>query len=72
MKVTDISKRKQFTDLPPNKAKFTQNEDLKQKLLSTGNALLIEGNTWGDTYWGICNGRGQNKLGKILTRVRND
>lgn len=99
MKVTDMSKRKQFTDLPPNKAKskgrnvplrkdweqvkdqymyeivkakFTQNEDLKQKLLMTGNALLIEGNTWGDTYWGVCNGRGQNKLGKILTRVRNE
>lgn len=50
--------------------KFTQNEDLKQKLLATGNMGLLEGNTWGDTFWGFCNGVGQNHLGKILMRVR--
>lgn len=54
------------------KAKFNQNEDLKIKLLETGNALLIEGNTWGDTIWGMCKGRGQNKLGKILMIVRKE
>jgi ribA/ribD-fused uncharacterized protein len=53
-------------------AKFTQNDDLKQKLLDTGDALLIEGNTWDDTEWGVCRGRGQNKLGKILMRVRKE
>lgn len=53
-------------------AKFSQNEDLKKKLLETGDALLIEGNTWGDHYWGVCNGRGKNKLGKILMRVRDE
>lgn len=52
--------------------KFTQNEELKQKLLNTGNAELIEGNTWNDTYWGICRGRGKNHLGKILMQIREE
>ena len=37
----------------------------------TNNEELIEGNTWNDTYWGVCNGRGQNHLGKILMKVRS-
>ncbi len=52
--------------------KFSQNELLKEKLINTGDALLIEGNTWHDTYWGMCNNKGQNKLGKILMRVREE
>lgn len=51
-------------------AKFTQNEDLKQKLLATGDKYLEEGNTWGDRIWGTVNGQGQNMLGKILMSVR--
>jgi ribA/ribD-fused uncharacterized protein len=31
---------------------------------------LIEGNHWGDFYWGVCGGRGLNKLGKMLMRIR--
>lgn len=50
-------------------AKFSQNEDLKSKLLST-RGLLVEGNYWGDQYWGVCNGVGENHLGKILMQVR--
>ncbi len=41
-------------------------------LLATADHELIEGNTWGDTFWGMCHGRGQNVLGKILMRVRNE
>lgn len=52
--------------------KFSQNEELKKKLIATGNALLVEGNTWGDKYWGVCNGIGKNKLGKILMKVREE
>lgn len=54
--------------------KFTRNRDLKEKLLATGDAELIEGNTWHDTYWGydITKKRGKNKLGKILMDVRKD
>ena len=52
-------------------AKFTQHEDLKAKLLSTGNRELIEGNLWGDRCWGVCDGVGANKLGKILMKLRD-
>ncbi|NWN81082.1 NADAR family protein, partial [Bacillus sp. (in: firmicutes)] len=45
---------------------------LKNKLLQTGESILIEGNTWGDKIWGVCNGVGENKLGKILMKVRNE
>lgn len=53
-------------------AKFHQNPDLREKLLATGDEELIEGNWWNDTYWGQCNGIGQNKLGKILMEVRKE
>lgn len=46
--------------------------DMASKLLATGNAELIEGNTWGDTYWGVSNGVGENNLGKILMEVRDE
>jgi ribA/ribD-fused uncharacterized protein len=50
--------------------KFMQHPDLKEKLLATGDEELVEGNTWGDSYWGVCRGVGQNKLGEILMKVR--
>lgn len=52
-------------------AKFSQHEYLKEKLINTGNEELIEGNWWGDIYWGVCNGSGQNNLGKILMDIRS-
>jgi N-glycosidase YbiA len=50
--------------------KFMLNASLKEKLLATGDAHLIEGNKWKDTFWGICNGVGQNHLGKLLMKIR--
>ncbi len=49
--------------------KFTHPE-LRRLLLATGDALLIEGNWWGDTYWGVCKGEGLNHLGLLLMEVR--
>lgn len=46
--------------------------ELRSLLLATGDEELIEGNYWGDTYWGVCNGVGQNKLGKLLMQVREE
>lgn len=43
---------------------------LTRALMATGNAELVEGNTWNDTFWGICNGTGENHLGKLLMKVR--
>ena len=42
----------------------------KEMLLSTGEEELIEGNTWNDRFWGVCDGMGENNLGKILMAVR--
>ena len=53
------------------RAKF-QNQKLAQMLLHTESAELIEGNTWGDTFWGVCNGQGKNWLGSILMVVRSE
>lgn len=50
--------------------KFTRNADLKEKLLMTGDMPLIEGNNWNDRFWGVCNGVGDNNLGKLLMRLR--
>lgn len=46
-------------------------EPFRSKLLSTKPLELIEGNTWGDTFWGICNDKGENHLGKLLMRIRD-
>jgi len=53
--------------------KFSDPE-LGRKLLGTGDALLVEGNRWGDRFWGVDlrTGLGENHLGKILMRVRDE
>lgn len=48
------------------------NPDLCLKLLATGDSVLIEGNWWKDTFWGVCNGVGENHLGKLLMHVRSE
>jgi N-glycosidase YbiA len=52
--------------------KFERHASLRKLLLDTGDAELVEGNEWNDTFWGVCNGRGENHLGKILMRVREE
>jgi ribA/ribD-fused uncharacterized protein len=56
-------------------AKFTQHEDLKALLLSTGSARLVEATTIDNPVnrlWGEVNGVGQNKLGQLLMEVRTE
>lgn len=48
------------------------NPFLRQLLLATGDAELIHQNTWNDMFWGVCKGRGQNWLGRILMEIRDD
>lgn len=47
---------------------------LAKMLLDTGDMDLIEWNTWGDTFWGICSKtmKGQNRLGVLLMNVRRN
>ena len=54
--------------------KFNQDQSLARRLLATGDCELVEGNTWGDQYWGIDlrTMKGKNKLGCTLMNVRNE
>lgn len=51
--------------------KFKQ-PDLRKKLLATGDAHLVEGNHWKDTFWGVYKGIGENHLGRLLMQVREE
>ena len=48
------------------------NKELRQMLLDTGDAELVEGNWWGDKFWGVCQGVGKNHLGRLLMEIRSD
>lgn len=50
--------------------KFAPGSRLAASLLATGKAEIIEGNSWGDRFWGVCNGTGQNHLGRLLMERR--
>lgn len=73
--------RKDWNDIKIRKmtdvvfCKFSQNDYLKTMLLDTGDREIIEGNNWGDTYWGKINTNGEwhgrNELGRILMYVRD-
>lgn len=56
------------------RAKFSQNPDLLQRLIDTGDIELTEGNRWHDTYWGVdlMSGKGENHLGIILMKIRSE
>lgn len=60
-------------------AKFDQHPALKMMLAATDSRPLVEGNTWHDTYWGVCScaahfhdgqPTGENQLGKLLMELR--
>lgn len=66
-----VSLRKDWDEIRLNvmdilvRRKF-ENPALKEKLLATGDEVLVEGNHWHDTYWGVCNcprcgNQGQNQ-----------
>jgi len=56
-------------------AKFTQHDDLKQLLLSTGDARLVEAGRVENVVnctWGEVNGKGKNMLGVMLMELRDE
>jgi hypothetical protein len=51
-------------------AKFTQYSELRDLLLATGDAEIVE-HSRNDSYWADGgDGKGHNKLGKLLMQVR--
>jgi ribA/ribD-fused uncharacterized protein len=64
-----------------NYLKFSQHDDLRRRLLSTGDKMIVEASPF-DRVWGVglaaqddrildpANWRGQNLLGKVLMSVR--
>lgn len=52
--------------------KFDQSADLSEKLINTGELVLVEYNSWGDKLWGVDERtkQGKNQLGKILMAKR--
>ena len=74
-----IELRKDWSDIKDSVMEYLirlkfKNIDLRRKLLATGEQLLVEGNYWNDVYWGVDlkSGKGENRLGKILMKVRKD
>ena len=57
--------RQKFSDKHP---------ELRDRLIATYPRRLSEGNKWGDRYWGVDlrTGIGEDRLGKILMRVRDE
>ena len=51
-------------------AKLLQNPDLQEKMLETGDAILVQGSS--DSFWGVSRktGAGENRMGAILMHVR--
>ena len=49
-----------------------EDPELRKKLIATGDQHLVEGNTWQDFWWGVCDGRGRNHLGRLLMDVRDE
>ena len=57
--------------------KFTKHKDLADRLLGTGDKVLVEGTQWHDSCWGVCYcekcaGVGKNRLGELLMQVREE
>lgn len=50
--------------------KFYRHLHLRKALLDTGDKYIEETNYWKDIFWGVCEEKGENNLGKILMAIR--
>ena len=53
-------------------AKFAPDSALAAELVATGDAILVEGNTWNDTFWGVASVGRENWLGYLLMARRSE
>ena len=51
-------------------SKFVRGTWLADRLVATGSQQLVEGNRWGDRFWGVSGASGENQLGRILMAQR--
>lgn len=72
VKVDDWEVRRQATMRMLLRQKFAYGSKLASQLLDTGVDELVEGNWWNDTFWGVCRGKGENRLGYLLMGIRSD
>lgn len=61
---------KEYVMFEVNWQKYYYNKELGRKLIATGDRYLEETNWWGDKFWGVSDGEGNNKLGQILMDIR--
>jgi ribA/ribD-fused uncharacterized protein len=54
------------------RVKFAPSTPLADMLIQTGDEELVEGNNWGDKFWGRVNGDGENQLGRLLMKIRDE
>lgn len=68
-------------DFPENKLKimemlvrekFNSSNNLKELLLETGDCYIEETNEHKDDFWGVYKGKGENHLGKIIMKIRDE
>lgn len=50
--------------------KFEHGSAMADLLIKTGEEQLVEGNNWGDRFWGVRRGSGENHLGLLLMQIR--
>lgn len=46
--------------------------DLRTRLIETSPHTLVERNHWNDRFWGVCRGKGENHLGRLLMKIRDE
>jgi ribA/ribD-fused uncharacterized protein len=65
----DFHERKVNVMFALNWQKFNK-QPFRTQLANTGKVLLVEGNEWGDKFWGVCQGEGLNHLGRLQMKLR--
>lgn len=45
--------------------------EFRERLMATGDVIIVQGNYWNDTFWGVCQGKGRNVLGKLIMEIRD-
>lgn len=69
----DWNERRLETMIAIQRAKYA-NPEMARRLRLTAKREIVEGNTWGDTFWGVDldSGEGSNHLGKIIMQIRSN